>query len=66
MSGYATDNADRFQGAQLVAESTMHGYVTAFWIAAGILAFGAVVTGLLLRPGVAAAMDPSAEPVLAH
>ncbi|MFA4928173.1 MAG: MFS transporter, partial [Patulibacter sp.] len=66
VTSYSTNNADRFQGAQLALESTMHGYVTAFWIASGILAFGAVVTGLLLRPGAAPAMDPSAEPVMAH
>jgi EmrB/QacA subfamily drug resistance transporter len=66
VTGYARDNADRFQGAQLALESSMHGYVTAFWIASGILAFGAVVTGLLLRPGAAPAPEPGGAPVLAH
>jgi EmrB/QacA subfamily drug resistance transporter len=66
VTGFATDNAGRFQGEQMLLESTMHGYVTAFWIAAGILAVGSVVTGLLLRPGAAPAPDPSAEPILAH
>ncbi|MDO9407330.1 MFS transporter [Patulibacter sp.] len=67
VSGYATDNADRFQGAQLAAESAMHGYVTAFWIASAILAVGAVATGLLLRSGVSRlADDPTGAPVLAH
>jgi hypothetical protein len=66
VTSYATDNAGRFQGAQLALESSMHGYVTAFWIASGILAFGAVVTGLLLRPGAAAAPEPGAAPAMAH
>ncbi len=66
VTSYATDNAGRLQGEQMLLESTMHGYVTAFWIAAGILAVGAVITGLLLRPGAVPAQDPSAEPVLAH
>lgn len=65
VTSYATDNAGRLQGQELALQATMHGYVTAFWIAAGILAFGAVVTGLLLRSG-APETDPSAAPVLAH
>jgi EmrB/QacA subfamily drug resistance transporter len=45
--------------------ATIHGYTTAFWWAAAIFAVGAVVCGLLLRPGVQeAALD--AAPVLAH
>jgi EmrB/QacA subfamily drug resistance transporter len=66
VTSYATDNAGRLQGAQLAGEAAMHGYVTAFWIAAGILAFGALVTGLLLRPGAVPVGDPDAAPVMAH
>jgi EmrB/QacA subfamily drug resistance transporter len=66
VTSYATDNAGRLQGAQLASEAAMHGYVTAFWIAAGILAFGAVVTGLLLRSGAVPVGDPDAAPVMAH
>ena len=66
VSGFAQDNAGRFQGAQLALESSMHGYVTAFWVAAGILAVGAVITGLLLRPGAQAVGAGAGEPVLAH
>jgi EmrB/QacA subfamily drug resistance transporter len=37
--------------AQLQQLALVHGYTTAFWWSAGIFAGGAVVTGLLLRPG---------------
>ena len=46
------------------AEAAVHGYTTAFWWAAGIFALGAVLCGLLLRPGLAA-FETAAEPVLA-
>jgi EmrB/QacA subfamily drug resistance transporter len=48
-----------------VEAATIHGYTTAFWWAAAIFAAGAVISGLLLRPG-AQELDPAAEPVLAH
>jgi hypothetical protein len=35
----------------LVADAAVHGYTTAFWWAAAIFGIGAVVCGLLLRPG---------------
>jgi hypothetical protein len=45
----------------------VHGYTTAFWWAAGIFAFGAVVSGVVLRSGVPQyASAPVGEPVLAH
>ena len=65
VTGYVADNAGRVADPGFALEASMHGYVVAFWIAAGILAVGAVVTGLLLRPGVVHAAD-GAEPVLAH
>ena len=37
---------------RLAAEAAVHSYTTAFAWAAGIFAFGAIVCGLLLRPGV--------------
>jgi hypothetical protein len=43
----------------------MDSYTTVFWWAAGIFAVGAVVCGLLLRPG-PIEVDPDAAPVLAH
>ena len=61
-----TQHLDR---AQLLAEASVHGYVTAFWWSAGIFAVGAVVCGLLL-PGRVASPEPVAdgagEPVFAH
>ena len=49
----------------LAAQAAVHGYTTAFWVAAAIFAFGAVVCGLLLRPGVPE-FDPSTAPAMAH
>jgi hypothetical protein len=37
--------------AAVLADATVHGYTTAFWVAAGIFATGAVVCGVLLRSG---------------
>jgi len=37
---------------QLAADAAVHSYTTAFAVAAGIFALGAIITGLLLRPGV--------------
>ena len=47
------------------AAAAVHGYTTAFWWAAAIFAIGAVVCGLLLRPGVPEAA-PTGELVMAH
>jgi EmrB/QacA subfamily drug resistance transporter len=47
------------------AHATLHGYATAYWWSAAIFAVGAVVCGLLLRPGPQAAMDAS-PPAFAH
>ncbi len=47
------------------AVAAMHSYTTAFWWSAGIFLAGAVICGLMLRPGVVAA-DPDAAPVVAH
>jgi hypothetical protein len=49
----------------LAARAAVHGYTTAFWWSATIFVVGAIVCGLLLRPGVQE-IDPAAEPVLAH
>jgi EmrB/QacA subfamily drug resistance transporter len=49
----------------LMAAATVHGYTTAFLWSAGIFALGALVAGLLFRPGVRVG-ELSAEPVLAH
>ncbi|HUJ35074.1 MAG TPA: MFS transporter [Solirubrobacteraceae bacterium] len=44
------------------AQAAVHGYTVAFWWAAGIFGLGAVVSGTLLRPGVAVGAA-EAEPV---
>ncbi|HEX5193120.1 MAG TPA: MFS transporter [Solirubrobacteraceae bacterium] len=53
----------RVPTAQLVAQAPIHGYAVAFYVAAAIFAAGAIVTGMLYRPGVPE-VDPAAEPVL--
>ncbi len=61
--------SDRLAGVrptpQLVADATIHGYTTAFWWSAGIFAAGAVISAVLLRPGVPA-VAPGTAPALAH
>jgi MFS family permease len=49
----------------LMAAATVHGYTTAFFWAAGIFALGAIVAGVLFRPGVQV-LEPVEQPVLAH
>ena len=41
--------------ALLAANSSLHSYTTAFWLAAGVFIGGAVITALVLRPGIAQA-----------
>jgi EmrB/QacA subfamily drug resistance transporter len=45
-------------------EAAVHSYIVAFWWAAGVFAFGAVVCGLILRPGKPDPADPNAAPVV--
>jgi EmrB/QacA subfamily drug resistance transporter len=47
----------------VLAHAQLHSYTTAFWWSAGIFAAGAVICGLLLRPGVRAA-DPEGAPAV--
>jgi EmrB/QacA subfamily drug resistance transporter len=54
--------AGKAASSGLVADAAVHGYTTAFWWAAAIFAAGAVVCGLLLRPG-PPRFQLSAEPV---
>jgi EmrB/QacA subfamily drug resistance transporter len=61
-SGFA---AGKLHTPTVAAQAAVHGYTAAFWWSAGIFALGAIVCGLLLRPGVQQ-IDPAAEPVLAH
>ena len=51
--------------SQLVqADAAIHSYTVAFWWAAGIFAFGAIVCGLILKPGKPDPADPNADPVV--
>ena len=43
-----------------LASGAVHSYTVAFWIAAGVFLGGAIVTALVLRPGVAQA-EPYAD-----
>ena len=61
-SSYATSHAT---ATDVAAEAAVQGYTTAFWWSAAIFAAGAIVCGLLIRPGTTQ-IDPAAEPVLAH
>jgi hypothetical protein len=66
VTSYAQSHA---RGPQLAADAAMHGYTVAFWVAAGVFAFGGIVVGTLMRsikveahaPG-----EPAAEPVAVH
>jgi hypothetical protein len=47
----------------------MHGYTVAFWVAAGVFAFGAVAVGVLMHSikiEAAASPEPTSEPAPAH
>jgi hypothetical protein len=47
----------------VVAAAEIHGYTTAFWVAAAIIAAGSVVVGATLRGGAPKpAVQPGAEP----
>jgi hypothetical protein len=59
---YATSHAT---ATDATAQAAVHGYTTAFWWSTAIFAAGAIVCGLLMRPGTQQ-VDPAAEPVLAH
>jgi EmrB/QacA subfamily drug resistance transporter len=61
-SSYAASHAT---ATDAMAQAAVHGYTTAFWWSAAIFAAGAIVAGLLIRPGTPQ-VDPAAEPVLAH
>jgi hypothetical protein len=51
--------------ASVAAHAAVHGYTTAFWWAAGIFFAGAILTALVLKPGVQhIGLNP--EPALTH
>ena len=49
-------------GSGLASLALIHGYTTAFWWAAGILAAGAILSGTLPRRGVLAGQGDSGQP----
>ena len=58
---------DRGPAQEVMRQAAVEGYVTAFWVAAGIFALGALVCGSLLRSGARPAMAHGApEPAVAH
>jgi hypothetical protein len=61
VAGYAQSHAP---GPQLQQFAAVHGYTVAFWVAAGIFAFGAVAVGTAMRPVKVA--EPAGEPAMAH
>jgi hypothetical protein len=61
-SSFATSHA---AATDATARAAVHGYTTAFWWAAAIFAAGAIICGLLLRPGTLQ-FDVAAEPAPAH
>jgi hypothetical protein len=50
---------------QLIAQASIHGYTTAFAVAAAIFAVGAIVAGILFERGAPSAAVEG-QPVLAH
>jgi MFS family permease len=62
VSSFAESHAP---GPRLATEAAMHGYTVAFWVAAGVFAFGAIVVGSLMRSIKVPAHAPG-EPVAAH
>jgi EmrB/QacA subfamily drug resistance transporter len=57
----------RPQTPQVLGLAAVHGYTVAFWVAAGVFAFGAVVVAITMPPiRVAAHEEPAAEPALVH
>lgn len=62
-----TNAAGAGSRGELMAAATIHGYTTAFWISAAILAVGTVVVLALLRPGrIDTAQVPDGAPAMAH
>ena len=69
-AGAVTSFADgKPRTPQVAGDAAMHGYTVAFWVAAGIFAFGAIVVGSLMHSikiEAAAPAEAAAEPQLAR
>jgi hypothetical protein len=61
VSSFAESHAP---GPGLATAASMHGYTVAFWVAAGVFAFGAIVIATLMRS--IKVSSPVGEPVVAH
>jgi EmrB/QacA subfamily drug resistance transporter len=64
LSTLATTAANHFAAGKkptplLAAQAAVHSYQTAFWWSAGIFAAGAIICGLLLRPGAVKVTGPA-------
>jgi Major Facilitator Superfamily len=64
-TSFVTTNAVGRPTSAVLAHAAMHGYTTAFAVAAGIFAAGAVIAGLLYERGVKR-VEAASAPVLAH
>jgi hypothetical protein len=60
VTGYAQSHAP----APQLQFAAVHGYTVAFWVAAGIFAFGALAVGAAMRSVKVA--EPAGEPAMAH
>jgi EmrB/QacA subfamily drug resistance transporter len=56
-------SAGKVSTPKLVAEAAVHSYTTAFTWSAAIFLVGAIVCGLLIKPGVPVHEEPAEEPV---
>jgi len=61
MAGYA---AGERPTPELLGAAAVHGYTVAFWVAAGVFAFGAVVVAVIM-PSIKI-QQPAGEPAVAH
>ncbi|MEA2380039.1 MAG: hypothetical protein QOH72_10 [Solirubrobacteraceae bacterium] len=62
VTSYATSHP---RSPTVAAQAAVHGYTTAFWCSAAVFVVGAIVCGIVFRPG-APQLAIAAEPVLAH
>jgi EmrB/QacA subfamily drug resistance transporter len=61
---YASSHLSLGNPKLIAANAAVHSYVITFWWAAAVFAFGAVVTAIVLRPGVPDFADEAAESVV--
>jgi EmrB/QacA subfamily drug resistance transporter len=59
LANYVTDHAGRGSARLVQAEAAVHSYTTSFWWATGIFVLGALISAVVLRPGIPE-VDPEA------